>query len=58
VREDLIGDALKEEKCVEKIREIHLQVHETLNKSQEKYKARHYQHRTEKTFKVGDKVWL
>jgi hypothetical protein len=26
--------------------------------SQEKYKARHVQHRTEKSFKVGDKVWL
>jgi hypothetical protein len=31
--EDIIGDALKEEKNVEKIRQIHLQVHETLKKS-------------------------
>jgi hypothetical protein len=35
-----------------------LQVQETLKKSQERYKARHDQHRTEKTFKVGDRVWL
>jgi hypothetical protein len=33
VREDLTGDALKEEKIVEKIRKIHLQVQETLKKS-------------------------
>jgi hypothetical protein len=33
VREDLKGDALREEKCVEKIRKIHLQVQETLKKS-------------------------
>ena len=57
MREDLTGDALKAEKCVEKIKKIHLQVQETLNKSKEKYKAIHDQHRTEKKFKVGDKVW-
>jgi hypothetical protein len=34
VREDLTGDALKEENIVEKIRQIHLQVQETLKKSQ------------------------
>jgi hypothetical protein len=49
---------LKEEKFVENIRQIHLQVQEMLKKSQEKYKARHDQHRTEKSFKVGDRVWL
>jgi hypothetical protein len=58
VREDLTGDALRAEKFIEKIRQIHLQVQETLQKSQEKYKARHDQHRTEKSFKVGDRVWL
>ena len=58
VREDLIGDALKEEKNVEKVRHINLQVQETLKKSQEKYKARHDQHRTKRTFRVGDIVWL
>jgi hypothetical protein len=33
-------------------------VHEMLNKSQEKYKARHDQHITKKSFKMGDRVWL
>jgi hypothetical protein len=33
VREELTGDALKEEKNVEKIRKIHFQVQETLKKS-------------------------
>jgi hypothetical protein len=58
VREDLTGDALRAEFFIEKIRKIHIQVQETLQKSQEKYKARHDQHRKEKSFKVGDKVWL
>jgi hypothetical protein len=58
VREDLTRDALRAEKFVEKIRQINLQVQEMLKKSQEKYKARHDQHRTKKSFKVGDKVWL
>jgi hypothetical protein len=57
VREYLTGDALKVEKIVENIRQIHFQVQETLNKSQEKYKARHDHHRTEKTFRVGGRVW-
>jgi hypothetical protein len=42
VREDIKGDALRAENFVEKIRQIHLQVEETLKKSQEKYKAIHY----------------
>jgi hypothetical protein len=29
-----------------------------LKKSQEKYEARHDQHKTERSFKVRDKVWL
>jgi hypothetical protein len=49
---------LKGEKIVKNIRQIHLQVHETLNKSQEKYKVRHDQHIIEKAFKVGDRAWL
>ena len=53
VREDLTGDALRVENFIEKIRQIHLQVQETLQKSQEKYKGRHDQHRTEKSFMVG-----
>ena len=58
MRKDLIGDALKEETNVEKIRNIHLKVREALKKSQEKYKARHDQHKTERTFRLGDRVWL
>jgi hypothetical protein len=54
VREDLGGDALKVEKIVENISQIHFQVQETLNMLGEKYKARHDKHITEKTFKVGD----
>ena len=37
---------------------MHLQVQEALRKSQKNYKVRHYQHRVEKTFKVGGRVWL
>jgi hypothetical protein len=55
VKEDLTGDALRAEKFVEMIRQIHLQIQEMLKKSQEKYKAEHDQHITEKSFKVGDR---
>ena len=48
VREDLTEDALRVEKIVYKIRQIHLQVQKTLNKSQETYKDGHDQHITEK----------
>jgi hypothetical protein len=34
------GDALRDKNFIEKIRKIHLQVQETLQKSQEKYKAK------------------
>ena len=56
--EDLTKDALMAEKIVEKIRHIHIQVQYTLHKSKKKYEARHDQHRTNKSFKVGDRVWL
>jgi hypothetical protein len=49
---------LKAEKFVENIRQIHLQVHETLKKSLEKYKAIHDQHKTNNSFKVVDIFWL
>ena len=49
---------MRAENFIEKIRHIHLQVQETLQKSQVKYKARHDEHIIEKTFKVGDRVWL
>ena len=58
VRKDLTRDALRAEKIVEKIRKKYFQVQETFKKSQEKYKARHAQHKTEKSFKVGDRFWL
>lgn len=44
-------------KFIDKISQIHLHVQETLHKSQE-YQARHDQHRIEKSFKMGDKIWL
>jgi len=56
VREEIIGETLKDEKFVEKIRQIHLQIQETLKKSQDWYKAIHDHHITDKTFKVADKV--
>jgi hypothetical protein len=49
---------IKRKTIVEKIKKIHLQVQETLKKSKENYKARHDQRKTERTFSVGDKVWL
>ena len=49
---------IKNKKNVEKIEQIHLQVQETRNKSYKKYKVRHDQYRTNKTFRVGDIVWL
>jgi hypothetical protein len=52
-----MGEALRVEKFVENIRQIHLQVRQ-MKKSQEKYKAKHDQHKTKKSFKVGDRVWL
>jgi hypothetical protein len=58
VREDIIGEALKVEKFIENIRQIHLQEQETLKKSRERYKAWNDKHITKKSFKVGDKVWL
>jgi hypothetical protein len=39
VMEDIAREVLKVEKNVEKIRQIHLQVHETLDKPSKKYKA-------------------
>jgi hypothetical protein len=58
VKMDLTRDALNVEKIVENIKKTHLQVQKTLHKSQEKYKARHDQHKTKRTFRVGDRVWL
>jgi hypothetical protein len=43
VKEDIMREALRVDKFIEKLRQIHLQAHEMLNKSQENYKARHDQ---------------
>ena len=43
---------------IEKIQHIHQQVQDILQKSNDKYKQRHDQHRVPHKFQVGDKVWL
>jgi len=43
---------------VERILQIHFKVQEQLEKSQQKSKARHDQHREDHKFCIGDKVWL
>ena len=52
------GEVVRVDKCIDKIRQIYLQVQEALKKSEEKYKARHDQYKVWKSFKVGDIVWL
>ena len=58
MRQDTSCEELRLEKFINRIQQIHLHVHETLKKSREKYNEMHDQHRVEKTFKVGDRVWL
>ena len=59
LREYIIVDALRAQKVIDKVNKIHLQVQETLKRSWlEKYKEINYQHKVDKTFKVGDRVWL
>jgi hypothetical protein len=41
-----MGEALKIEKFIKNIRQIHLQVQETPNKSHERYKERRDKHKT------------
>ena len=43
---------------IEQIQHIRQQVHDILQKSNDKYKQRHDQHRVPYKFQVGDKVWL
>jgi hypothetical protein len=52
--EDVTSEALRENKFVEKIRQIHFHVKETLKKSQEKFKERHDQHLTKNSLKFGE----
>jgi hypothetical protein len=48
----------KATRFIEKIQHIHQQVRDILQKSNDKYKQRHDQHRVLHKFQVGDKVWL
>jgi hypothetical protein len=43
---------------IEWIQHIHQQVQDILQKSNDKYKQRHDQHRVPHKFQVGEKVWL
>jgi hypothetical protein len=56
--EDVTSEALRENKFVEKIRQIHFHVQETLKKSQEKYKERHDQNLTKNSLKFGEIFFL
>lgn len=55
---DITRYALRAKNFVEKNRKFHLQVQETLKKSQEEYNVMHDQHIIEKSVSVGDRVWL
>jgi hypothetical protein len=51
-------EADKATQFIERIHHIHQQVQDILQKSNDKYKQRHDQHRVPHKFQVGDKVWL
>jgi hypothetical protein len=51
-------EADKATQFIERIQHIHQQVQDILQKSNDKYKQRHDQHRVLHKFQVGDKVWL
>jgi hypothetical protein len=51
-------EADKATRFIEWIQHIHQQVQDILQKSNDKYKQRHDQHRVPHKFQVGDKVWL
>jgi hypothetical protein len=55
---DGCNDADKAKKFIQKIQLVHQVVHEQLEKSQAKYKARHDKHWVDHHFQVGDQVWL
>ena len=50
--------AVKATSFIERIQHIRQQVEDILQKSNDKYKQRHDQHRVPHKFQVGDKVWL
>jgi hypothetical protein len=51
-------EAEKSTRFIERIQHIHQQVQDILQKSNDKYKQCHDQHRVPHKFQVGDKVWL
>jgi hypothetical protein len=51
-------EADKATRFIEKIHHIRQQVQDILQKSNDKYKQHHDQHRVSHKFQVGDKVWL
>jgi hypothetical protein len=51
-------EAEKDTWFIEQIHHIHQQVQDILQKSNDKYKQRHDQHRVPHKFQVGRKVWL
>jgi hypothetical protein len=51
-------EADKATQFIERIQHIHQQVQDILQKSNDKYKQCHDQHRVPHKFQVGDKVWL
>ena len=52
------SNEVKGMKFVERIQLVHQVVQEQLEKSQAKYKVRHYKHCVDHHFQIGDKVWL
>ena len=52
------SDVDKAIRFIEQIQEIHHAVQEQLERSQAKYKMRHYKHRVDHSFQVEDEVWL
>jgi hypothetical protein len=52
------SDADKAMKFIQKIQLVHQEVHEQLEKSQAKYKARHDKHWVDHHFQIGDQFWL
>jgi hypothetical protein len=51
-------EADKATQFIERIQHIHQQVQDILQKSNDKYKQCHCQHRVPHKFQVGDKVWF
>ena len=48
----------KVKRFIDRIRQIHIKVHNKIEKSQEKYKLHHDQHRIDHKLCVGDKGFL